>query len=581
MIQRTFSLTENFTVGDMISQIREMKSYGSAAQRVMIMYEPYLRDVSPHVREIHEALPDMQIFGMTLLDSVGPGMLLSNHTVCSLFLLQSSSVDIRVMDCHQMTPEEAGHQYLEETRDLSDIRGILVMTANGSLLPSDFLDVVSGAYPGTPLFGAEAGAENLQTDTSIVFTEKGVYHEAILAAAFCGRDLSIYVRCNLGWKPLGMMHVVTGVKNDSIVETIDHRPAAYLYSNYLNIQRDDYFYVNACAFPLLEQTGKIMSARVPIHHYENGALRCSLKIKEGEKVCLSYSKPEYVLKDSLASANELAAFRPQAVLLYECLNRRIFLGDEKADREVSYFHQIRDSVCTGYGFGEIMKQGDSGGVLNSTMIVVGFREGPKENTEIAFSHDRELHEINRTMIPLNERLVTFLEQTTKELNQTISELEKLAVIDQLTGIANRRKIDEEISQLLDECRKGICVSVLMFDIDFFKKVNDTYGHLIGDSVLKELTSVVSGEIRETDLLGRWGGEEFVCLFDRMPMKDAMTVAERIRAEVDRHSFSGAGHITISIGVVEARPEDTSDTLFMRLDEALYRAKRNGRNRVEC
>ena len=105
MIQRTFSLTENFTVGDMISQIREMKSYGSAAQRVMIMYEPYLRDVSPHVREIHEALPDMQIFGMTLLDSVGPGMLLSNHTVCSLFLLQSSSVDIRVMDCHQMTPE--------------------------------------------------------------------------------------------------------------------------------------------------------------------------------------------------------------------------------------------------------------------------------------------------------------------------------------------------------------------------------------------------------------------------------------------------------------------------------------------
>ena len=125
----------------------------------------------------------------------------------------------------------------------------------------------------------------------------------------------------------------------------------------------------------------------------------------------------------------------------------------------------------------------------------------------------------------------------------------------------------------------------MMDIDWFKKVNDTWGHQTGDLILKEFCSITKGIIRDYDLLARYGGEEFIAILPATAPEDAVTVAEKIRKNIENHVFNDGNaeiRITVSIGVVSAHPaarEIKKQTLISYADDALYQAKRNGRNRV--
>jgi len=157
-----------------------------------------------------------------------------------------------------------------------------------------------------------------------------------------------------------------------------------------------------------------------------------------------------------------------------------------------------------------------------------------------------------------------------------------ATTDSLTGVANRYKLSEYINAELVRFRRyRTPMSLIMFDIDHFKHVNDTYGHSAGDQVLSGLAEVVAETIRDTDSLGRWGGEEFMILAPVTPLHEAMDLAERLRAAVEHAEFPMAKHITCSFGVAELHEGEMSDSLVKRVDSALYRAKNNGRNRVEA
>ena len=122
-------------------------------------------------------------------------------------------------------------------------------------------------------------------------------------------------------------------------------------------------------------------------------------------------------------------------------------------------------------------------------------------------------------------------------------------------------------------------SLIMLDIDHFKKVNDRFGHSVGDQVLLQLSRLIRGLIRHGDLLIRWGGEEFLILLPTTQLEEAGPFAERIRQEVEQEQFKGAGSMTISLGVGQFRGGDSTDALLRRVDNALYQAKQQGRNRV--
>jgi two-component system cell cycle response regulator len=162
----------------------------------------------------------------------------------------------------------------------------------------------------------------------------------------------------------------------------------------------------------------------------------------------------------------------------------------------------------------------------------------------------------------------------------------LALTDELTGLYNRRYLFAHLDELLGRVRKdGISIAILMFDIDHFKHVNDTYGHAAGDDVLRELASRTTNSVRSVDLVARLGGEEFVVVMPETDLGIAAGVAERLRAAVAREMFTISADgtrlpVTISIGVTAATAcDDERDTMLKRADVALYTAKARGRNCV--
>jgi diguanylate cyclase (GGDEF)-like protein len=160
-------------------------------------------------------------------------------------------------------------------------------------------------------------------------------------------------------------------------------------------------------------------------------------------------------------------------------------------------------------------------------------------------------------------------------------LEILASTDSLTNIYNRSKYDEIITREIERAnRYNRFLSMIMFDVDVFKKINDTYGHLVGDHVLKTLVSLTKEEMRGADYLIRWGGDEFILVLPETNLEGAKGLAERIRDLIANYKFDDIETLTVSFGVTHFCKGDTEHIIFKRADEALYKAKINGGNRVE-
>ncbi|MDT8879210.1 diguanylate cyclase [Halomonas saccharevitans] len=159
------------------------------------------------------------------------------------------------------------------------------------------------------------------------------------------------------------------------------------------------------------------------------------------------------------------------------------------------------------------------------------------------------------------------------------ELERQATLDHLTGAYNRRAFDTALRQAIFQAElSDETFSLLIFDIDHFKYVNDQHGHDTGDAILKQLADRVSGNLRSTDVLSRWGGEEFTILLPDTRLRGSRVFAERLRGQIAESRLHGL-RITISMGITEYRPGDDMDSMLVRADEALYRAKSMGRNCV--
>ncbi len=169
------------------------------------------------------------------------------------------------------------------------------------------------------------------------------------------------------------------------------------------------------------------------------------------------------------------------------------------------------------------------------------------------------------------------------VNRYQRRLELIAGTDTLTGLLNRQAFEIVFQQaILDSERRGVPLSVILFDIDFFKMVNDNHGHLAGDRILQNIADITKNALRESDIVTRWGGEEFLVLLKDCPLEKASALAEKIRAMIAGHDFvlpTSELNLTTSLGVAEYAYRETWASFFGRADAALYRAKSEGRNRV--
>jgi len=178
-----------------------------------------------------------------------------------------------------------------------------------------------------------------------------------------------------------------------------------------------------------------------------------------------------------------------------------------------------------------------------------------------------------------------LSQTNKELEHALNELQKMARHDPLTGLYNRRVIDNSLAYEIERSKRGVKgLSVAMGDIDYFKDVNDNYGHECGDMVLQEISKLMCDMLRKTDIVGRWGGEEFLLILPEADTFGASLVVERIRKAISEMPLICRDKeikVTISFGISHHKGEVKRQQIVDEADKALYRAKRDGRNRVYC
>ncbi|HEX5670327.1 MAG TPA: diguanylate cyclase [Sulfuricurvum sp.] len=207
-----------------------------------------------------------------------------------------------------------------------------------------------------------------------------------------------------------------------------------------------------------------------------------------------------------------------------------------------------------------------------------------------WSGEMEVHTKKGEKVWMDTVISPYLDETNEIVSYTAiyhditdkKRIELLSVTDPLTKLYNRQKFDEVCEQMLmrQHWTPENSFGLLIVDVDHFKKVNDTYGHQVGDTILIAMADILTDTIRTSDILARWGGEEFVIILPDVDLEKAILVADKYRQVIEQMSVPEVGRITASFGVTVFSQGDTQETMIRRADKALYRAKESGRNRVE-
>lgn len=291
------------------------------------------------------------------------------------------------------------------------------------------------------------------------------------------------------------------------------------------------------------------------------------------------------IKEQLAVQEEISKLSK----VVEQIDDEVMITDKKGI--ITYVNQAF-CVQTGYSKEEvlgnspsILKSGEHDQTFYHNLWKIILHGHVFRITMVNRKKNGDLFYENKTITPLKddkENIIAFVssgKDVTLEKKMHL-EMERVATIDKLTGIYNRHKFEELYVLESERARRfSQPLSLIMIDIDHFKSVNDTYGHDIGDEVLKHLAKIVQDTIRQIDIFARWGGEEFLVLSPNTDLKSIQVVAEKLRLAIAEAEFPEVSHITVSQGISTFEAEDTFKRLFKRADMGLYHAKEHGRNQV--
>jgi len=248
-------------------------------------------------------------------------------------------------------------------------------------------------------------------------------------------------------------------------------------------------------------------------------------------------------------------------------------------------------------FDNILRHVDYAGKLlcrDGCPLAATILDGQERDMEV-FLHHRDGHRVPVTVraAPIrNEQgdivgaVESFRDDTARvEAIERATQLEEMAFLDALTGVGNRRFAEVSLAERMDEWKRyGWSFALLFIDVDHFKRINDEYGHALGDQVLTMVAHTLEGVARAHDFIGRWGGEEFVMVVTGADQSGLLAVAERVRLLVERSGLRTERaqiEVTVSIGAATPEPGDTVESLIARADERMYESKAAGRNRVSA
>ncbi len=523
--------------------------------------------------------PDALCVGGSCNGSVVSGKF-SGKTVtisCTLFERETSRVGALQYDLNECPAENVADEIIRVVEKRPWIAGMEILYAAHDVSLSGFCDRLGSLRKEVKVFGGLAG--RIGGDASaFVFSSRGGFSEdSVVCVLYGGDDLSVESIKVSGWKPLGRTFTVTKADGNVLWE-LDGRPAFEAYSKYLNIQNDYYFFNNTLEFPLLYRGHGENLLRFPLACSEEGALLLSSDIETGATARISYGDPQSIMESVKYGAMLLSNFCPNAIYVYSSIARKTFWGESDIDKEISPFNTLAPTSGS-FALGEFSRTSGSVNFHNSTMVLAALREGRVDPSRLKTADVSDGTRAGK--VSIISRLANFTNVSSAELMEMYNKMTKNSITDALTGLYNRGEIQRRIAERFAEYPDGR-MSLVMIDIDNFKSVNDTFGHKEGDNVIVGLSNQIqmgTFECAPDADAGRWGGEEFMIMLPDMGINEAVTFAEAVRTGFAQVNFPVVGKKTISLGATELKKGDSIDAICVRVDEALYQAKRTGKNKV--
>ncbi len=534
-------------------------------------------DLWDMMEEIREKVPEAQIAGATSSGEIMSGDLHLQTTILNFMVFENTRVRLFAYDFMEIRPADAGSVLMGQCRLLKNLVSMGILATLKTFQARQFLEILTQLPPEVSVFGG--GADTYAPDgASYVFTKGALLKKGLIAVCFESTVLEVNVTSQLGWKPLGRQREVTDMFGDNIITELDHEPAISVYEKYLDIRKNKHFNHDTMEFPvLLERNGNIL-ARLPNAITNDGALIFAADFRVGEKIWLAYGDPNELLQLSRETQKRICEFSPEGVLVFSCVSRRAFLQND-VEADIGFLRQMEVPSSGLYTYGEIIRAGKGVEVLNVTMVSASFREKPVAGP-IKLKDDYKMP-VLQDSLSFVQRMARFIEATTKELEEANSKLAHMAAEDRLTKLYNRGELEKILKAEMQSAeREEQPLSIIMLDLDNFKRINDNYGHQVGDKVLKLTAEILRKCIRKGDSAGRWGGEEFLLLLPGAGLETAAGAAERIRSMISAEPVLPDGKcISASFGVAEYHPGEEFNHFYHRLDSMLYDAKNGGKNRV--
>ena len=564
-----------------INELKKFKKLHENAPKMMFqIFSDILEEsaVMEVINAIEKVFPGVPWFGCSTCGNLVDCRLSPEIAVtATVFEKESSQFKVFQYNPQESSMEWVAQKIIEDTEEYPWVKAIELYFAFPKESTTKFSEGLRNIRPDIHIFGGIAGNDDISKDVSYVFSNVGGYSDSDIVLVFYGGD-DFYVESikATGWKPLGRKFQVTKADGTCLQE-LDGIPAYDVYNKYLNINNDENFFHNTLEFPLLYEYNGVIILRVPMSSNPDRSISVSADIEVGSSVRMSYGDPKTIIESIAEDSKPIKKFRPDVLHFFSCVARRTFWSSDEPTYELDPFKDIAPSVGF-YSLGEFLRADNCLSHHNVTLVIAAMREGEADFSEVQ-NVPENITSISK--VPLVSRLATFISATSLELEEMNKKLMTAAITDGLTGLYNRAETQRRIGQSLANIQNEN-LSLIMIDIDNFKKVNDTFGHQMGDEVIIALADILLGEqkrVSDKITAGRWGGEEFMLVLSNTDLSAATMIADLIRQCFEHIDFPSTGSQTISVGVTQANPKDTFDRLCTRVDTALYQAKKTGKNKV--
>ncbi|MCM1296932.1 MAG: diguanylate cyclase [Muribaculaceae bacterium] len=575
---------------DFFEKLTEIKEWRASHSAYVTVFRIYSEDMEleriKHICDcLDEKMPDALYLGCTTNANMMDGVLTDSKIILTCTIFEKETTQAKILQLP--FSEETVVQDVETLKKCCDenpwVHAVEMHATIMNMSMMEFCNEMSSLREDIQVFGGGAFNPDMDDERAAVFSKGNDFLEhGIIFLLLGGTEFYTYSTFISGWKPLKRKFRVTKADRERLYE-LDGKPALDVYRKFLNINRNDRFFSNTLEFPLFLEHGDVDILRCPLAVNDDDSLVMSSDVQEDAVVRLAYGDPETILASIREDGQKIVDFCPEVIQTFSCAARRAFWGDENISNETAIFNSV--APTTGfYTHGEFLRiKGDMLN-FNVTLVLVGMREGdaPETGKKVNIAK-AQIDNDNNEKIPIIRRFVSFIEASTAELEEINMKLALSSVTDGLTRLYNRAEIERKIRGALDKRSNEEAsndISLIMLDIDNFKKVNDIYGHKEGDHVIQALSDVLRNTTTgiHSCSMGRWGGEEFMILLTDCNADDAAALAEKIRLNFAAVAYETAGSQTVSIGVTQAKNEN-ADTLYSRVDKALYMAKAAGKNQV--